>query len=131
MGFFSKLLGETASAPISAIGDIIDDIHTSKEEKLEAEQILYKIESKLQNAQAEITKSESQHRTIFVAGWRPGLAWLCVFILFFNYVVVPVMGVFEIKIEGIANPEHIENIVLALAGIASLRTIEKARGLTR
>ena len=43
MGFFSKLLGETASAPISAIGDIIDDIHTSKEEKLEAEQILYKI----------------------------------------------------------------------------------------
>ena len=131
MGFFKKLIGEAAAAPVKEIGKIIDNVHTSREEELNAEQKLTETVTALQRLQAQITISESKHRSVFVAGWRPGLAWLCVFILFFNYVVVPVMGVFEIKIEGIADPEHIENIVLALAGIASLRTIEKARGLTR
>jgi len=131
MGFFKKLIGEAAAAPVKEIGKIIDNVHTSREEELNAEQKLTETVTALQKLQAQITISESKHRSVFVAGWRPGLAWLCVFILFFNYVVVPVMGVFEIKIEGIADPEHIENIVLALAGIASLRTIEKARGLTR
>jgi hypothetical protein len=129
MGFFSKLLGETASAPISAIGDIIDDIHTSKEEKLEAEQILYKIESKLQNAQAEITKSESQHRTVFVAGWRPFIGWICGTGIAINFVVAPLLSPFY-AIQT-TDPDSLFTLALAMMGVAGLRTVEKARGLTR
>lgn len=129
MGFLSKLLGETAAAPISAIGDIIDDIHTSKEEKLEAEQILYKIEAKLQSAQAEITKSESQHRTVFVAGWRPFIGWICGTGIAINFVVAPLMSPFYMIQT--TDPDSLFTLALAMMGVAGLRTVEKARGLTK
>ena len=37
---------------------------------------------KLIELQGEINKIEAQHRTIFVAGWRPFIGWVCVHIVF-------------------------------------------------
>jgi hypothetical protein len=131
MSFWSKLLGGAAASPIEAIGKIVDDIHTSTEEKLEAEQTLYKVQARLQGLQAEITKQEASHRSVFVAGWRPGLMWLCIAILGFNYIVAPVAMSFGHEVPQISDPAHIFNLIMAAMGVAGLRTVEKARGLTR
>ena len=42
---------------------------------------------KLIELQAEINKIEAQHRTIFVAGWRPFIGWVCGFALAYNFVI--------------------------------------------
>jgi hypothetical protein len=131
MSFFSKLIGDGAARPVEAIGKIIDDLHTSKEEQLEAEQVLVNVQAKLQGLQAEITKQEASHRSVFVAGWRPGLMWLCIAILGFNYLVAPVALSFGHIVPQIADPDHIFNLVIAAMGMASLRTIEKRNGITR
>jgi hypothetical protein len=129
MGFFSKLLGDTAAAPIEAIGNIIDDIHTSTEEKLEAEQTLYKVQAKLQGLQAEITKQEATHRTVFVAGWRPMIGWVCGTGIAINFILAPLVSPWWIIHT--ANPDALFTLSLAMMGVAGLRTVEKAKGLTR
>ena len=131
MGWLSKLLGESAAAPIKAIGDIVDDIHTSDEEESAASLKLVEIKAKLQGLQAEITKQEATHRSLFIAGWRPGLAWLCIMIMFFNYIFVPIATALGYPIKGIDDPEHIENILLGFTGLVAYRTVEKVKGLTR
>lgn len=129
MGFFDKLLGGAAAAPIKAIGDIVDDIHTSKEEKADAEIKLTEVVGRLQALQADITKSESQHRSLFVAGWRPSVGWLCSAGLAVNFVIAPVLSPWLTLTT--PDPETMISLVLALCGIGGLRTIEKSRALTK
>ncbi len=42
---------------------------------------------KLIELQAEINKIEAQHRTIFVAGWRPFIGWVCGVALAYNFIL--------------------------------------------
>jgi len=129
MGFFDKLLGSAAAAPIKAIGDIVDDIHTSKEESLDAEIKLKEVASKLQSLQADITKTEASHRSVFVSGWRPLCGWVCGLGLGFNTLIAPMLSPFVVVQT--SDSEQLIALVLDLFGIGCLRTVEKARGLTR
>lgn len=129
MSFFSKLFGDTAAAPIDAIGKIVDDIHTSGEEKRDAEIKLTEVSNSLIRLQAEITKREAAHRSIFVAGWRPAIGWVCAIGLLTNFIVSPLLSPwYEIAV---ADSATMMSLVLALTGVAGLRTVEKAKGLTR
>jgi hypothetical protein len=129
MSFFSKLIGDGAARPVEAIGKIIDDLHTSKEEQLEAEQVLVNVQAKLQGLQAEITKQEASHRSVFIAGWRPSLGWVCSLGFAVNFIVAPAVSPwYEINT---ADADTMLSLALAMMGIAGLRTVEKARGLTR
>jgi len=138
MGFIEKLIGAPIASPIKEIGKIVDNLHTSGEEKLNGEERIIDAEARLLDAsnsliklQADITKTEASHRSLFIAGWRPALAWLCVLILFFNYLVIPILGAFGIEIQPISDPEHTENLILALCGIGAYRSYEKKHGLAR
>lgn len=130
-GFFGKLLGKTAEAPISAIGQIVDNIHTSDLEELEAKTKLEEVRNSLVRLQAEITLQEASHRSIFVAGWRPGLMWMCIAILGFNYIGAPILIMLDQPVPQIQDQEHVFNLIIAAMGLAGLRTMEKAKGLTR
>lgn len=129
MSFLKKLIGEAAAAPVKEIGKIIDNVHTSREEELSAEQKLTETVTSLQRLQAQITKSESQHRSIFVAGWRPACGWVCVTGLFFNFIIAPLLSPW-VTIET-SETGQLLALVLGLCGVAGYRTIEKSLGLTR
>ena len=127
MGILDKILGSAAAAPIKAIGEIVDDIHTSDEEQLSAELKLQKVSTSLIRLQAEITKQEAAHRSIFVAGWRPFVGWSCGLVFITTYLIDPVFGIAVKQLD----PAHVENVLYAMMGVAALRTVEKAKGLTR
>ena len=129
MGFLDKLLGGAASAPIKAIGDIVDDIHTSKEEKLNAETKLAEVASKLQSLQAEITRQEASHRSVFVAGWRPSIGWVCGIGLGINFIISPILSPWVTLTT--VDPDALLTLALSMMGVAGLRTVEKSRGLSR
>jgi hypothetical protein len=44
----------------------------------------------LQKGQIEINKAEAQHKSIFVAGWRPFIGWTCGIALCWHFVLAPV-----------------------------------------
>jgi hypothetical protein len=71
---------------VKSVGDVIDDLHTSDEERAAAELEVRKLDQQLLTGQQEINKEEAKHASWVVAGWRPALGWVCVQALWFIYV---------------------------------------------
>ena len=87
-------------------------------------------------AQAEITKTESTHRSLFVAGWRPMCGWACSLAVVWLFFGAPVMAAFtaafglDIPVPQV--PEHLMfELMFALLGLAGLRSFDKLKGLSR
>lgn len=131
MGFLSKLIGGGATAPIEAIGNVIGKVYEGKNEKLSHEEVMTSLAQNPQLWQAEIQKMEAQHRSVFVAGWRPFIGWVCGTGLGFVFVANPVIQ----WITGQAGPsmptEAMMTLVVSLLGLAGYRTVEKVSGAAK
>src|SRR5690606_20274242 len=79
MGILSKLLVSPAVDVVSAIGNVFDKLFTTDAERAQAEAVLLKLRQEPAILQAEINKIEAAHRSLFVAGWRPFIGWVCGF----------------------------------------------------
>ena len=130
MGFLSFLGvgGETVAAPINAVGNVLDALFTSDEEELTLENVKLRLLQQPGLAQVELNKVEAAHRSIFVAGWRPAIGWVCALGLLNTFLLNPWIQ----WIAGKAGPELPQDImlelVLALLGLGALRTVEKMNG---
>jgi hypothetical protein len=86
--------------------------------------------------QTEINKIEAGHRTVFVAGWRPFIGWICGSRLAFHFIIFPLMEwISKFSSSPIIAP-HIETgalitLVTALLGLGTTRTYEKKHNLTK
>jgi hypothetical protein len=87
--------------------------------------------------QMAVNKAEAEHRSLFVAGWRPALGWAGALTLgwayFGQYVaswLLVVAGRSDIALPVIPTDDMLE-LVLALLGIGGMRTFEKIRGVAR
>jgi hypothetical protein len=128
----------TATAtPITAIGNVLDNLFTSKEEKLTKEEAIKRLSQKPQMAQTEINKIEAQHRSLFVAGWRPFIGWVCgfnlLYLVFLKDFISSLLIFFKIDF---VMPQAIgvdlsSELVFALLGLGGLRTFEKLTGKTK
>lgn len=133
MGILTKILGGGLASPIEAVGKIIDDLHTSDEEKLTKEEILTRLAQKPHLVQAEINKVEAQHRSIFVAGWRPFIGWVCGAALAWKYLFYDVAAWIAIMADATPPPQlegaaTLTTLVMSLLGLGALRTVEKLGG---
>jgi len=87
--------------------------------------------------QLEINKMEAQHRSVFIAGWRPFLGWGLSFAMIWHFVLVP-MITFGFAYAGVVPPdlpafdmESLMTVLLGMLGLGGLRTFEKSKGLTK
>lgn len=85
---------------IKPVAELIDSLHTSKEEKLQAQAALLTVqssitekvldyESKLNDIRGKIILAEAQGQSSIQRNWRPLLALSFGFIVVWNYVVQP------------------------------------------
>ena len=87
-------------------------------------------------AQTEINAAEAQHKSIFVAGWRPCIGWVCGVGIAWSMVVQPVAQWAMIAWgDGTELPtidtSYLMELVTAMLGMSGLRTFEKMRGVAR
>ena len=133
MGWFSKLTGGSGIVePVVAIGNVIDQLFTSDEERAAGELLKQKLAQAPMLAQTEINKVQAGHRSTFVAGARPFLMWVCGFGLLFAFVLNPIIewiapdrGSPELPLEAMLE------LTLAMLGLATLRTVEKVKGVSK
>jgi hypothetical protein len=90
MSFFNWFTGKTAE-PIEALGNAVDKVFTSDEERMQAQAVLNKLALQPSILQAELNKIEAQHRSVFVAGWRPAVGWICALGLGFAFLGNPLL----------------------------------------
>ena len=130
MSFWTKLFGSAVTEPIDALGSAVDKIFTNDEERMQAQAVLDKIAQKPAILQAEINKIEAQHRSLFVAGWRPAIGWVCAIGLAFPFIINPL-----IEWAGGTGPkipmDQLMELVVALLGLGTLRTFEKLADRTK
>ena len=88
-------------------------------------------------AKVEVNKAEAQHRSIFVAGWRPFVGWVCGVALAYHFVLNPIIlfsvGVFRVEIPELPSfdMETLTTVLLGMLGLGGLRSFEKFKGLTK
>jgi len=131
MGLLSKIFGGNAEAAVhgvTAVGNVLDNLFTSKDEKLTHEEVRIRLAQQPDMAQIELNKAEAGHRNVFVAGWRPFIGWVCGVGLVNMFLINPWIQWFT----GTAGPnlpkDIIMELVFALLGLGTLRTIEKIQG---
>jgi len=133
MGWLTGLLGGGSVAePITAVGNIIDQMFTSDDEREQAKLLKQKLAMQPALVQAEISKVQAQHRSTFVAGARPFLMWVCGLGFLFAFVVNPILQWLAPDLGSPELPlEAMMELTLAMLGLAGLRTAEKIRGVAK
>ena len=143
MGFLSSLVGGGVGKLAEGVAGAINQFVETDEEKKAAELLLMKAQQMPDKWQAEINKIEAGHRSIFVAGWRPALGWVCVIALGYAFVLRPFLIVILnvlLNLEALSpdigieippiNVKEILSLIFGMLGLGGLRSYEKKHGLT-
>lgn len=136
MGLLSRIFGGPAIDAVSAVGNVVDQLFTSDEERAQAVFLMEKLRQKPGLLQAEINRVEASHRSLFVAGWRPFIGWVCgmgflwAFLLHPLFEWIVVLRGLDIMVPAIVTDNMME-LVLALLGLGTLRSIEKIQGRSK
>ena len=126
---------------IPSVTGILDKVVEDKDQKAKlAHEIATLAEKQAHDAamaQVEVNKAEAQHRSIFVAGWRPFIGWVCGIALAYHFVLAPLI-VFGVAWSGVEIPEiptfdmdSLMTVLLGMLGLGGMRSFEKSKGLTK
>jgi hypothetical protein len=127
---------------IKTVGNVIDDLHFSGEEKEKLKLQMKEIDAKLREKQMSINLADAQSTAGGLSGfmqraWRPLIGMSCALALLFEYVIKPFLLFFlaTFHIETLPLPEldmgMLMPLVMSLLGMGALRTYEKQKGLTK
>jgi|TARA_A100001037_G_C15060633_1_gene594612 hypothetical protein len=124
-----KILGEL----IGPVSGLLDKFIEDKDQKAAlAHEIATMSERHANEAlqgQLEINKIEAAHKSLFVAGWRPFIGWICGLGLAYNVIISQVLSIW------FAVPEVDSNLLMpvmtGLLGLGAMRSYEKTKGVSR
>jgi|TARA_R100000742_G_C4244602_1_gene63729 hypothetical protein len=126
---------------LPVIGDVVgrflpEDKEAAAKAKREIEAELTKHLAQIDLAQLDINKAEGQHRSMFVAGWRPFVGWTCGVALAYTYVLQPIL-VFILAQAGYLvqlpamDLSVMMPVLLGMLGLGGLRSFEKFKGVSK
>jgi len=137
---FSKILNLISGDLIDVVASIFKDY---QEKKITKEELKFRLktfeaenEQALKLAQIELNKEEAKHSSMFVAGWRPMLGWVCGMGFAMNFLIAPV-GTFFANLAGYpiefpqADVSTMMPVLLGMLGLGTMRTYEKSQGVSR
>ena len=135
----SKLLGGSL---VETVGKVIDSVHVSDEERGKIKIRLQELENEINSKQMEINLADAQSTATDISGilqrsWRPLIGFSAALAIFWEFVlknfIVFFLAVFEIETLPLPsmNMEQLMPLVMALLGMAGLRTFEKSKKITK
>jgi len=121
---------------VGVAGKVLDKFIEDKDLKTKLNAELEKEVIQLSKAQTEANIEQAKHPSLFVAGARPAIMWICAFGLAWQFVLSPLLSwtalmfdptfvLPEIQTEGLIS------LVLALLGLGGMRSLEKTKGVAR
>lgn len=127
--------------PLFEVGSkLLDRLFPDPAEKAKAELEFIKMTQEADTkeiiSQLQVNAKEAEHRSLFVAGWRPGVGWTCAAAFAFNFVIGPALsaGLSAFGIPFMMVPldmNQILPVLMGMLGIGTLRTYEKVKGVTK
>ena len=135
----NKLLG---GGLVDSVGKIVDELHTSEEEKAQAKIKLKELDNQLNKAQTDINLADANSPATGLGGllqriWRPLIGFSCALAIFWEFVlkqfIVFFLAVFKIETMPLPSLDMgvLMPLVMSLLGMATLRTYEKQKGISK
>jgi hypothetical protein len=86
------------------------------------------------SAQIDVDRTEAASSSVFVSGWRPFIGWICGAGLGYQFLMQPLLTFAVRMFHGTWEAPHLEtesliNLLLGMLGLASMRTVEKIKGV--
>lgn len=138
-GLFDVGIGELVKGLLPVVNRVIDlipDPAAKQKAQLEMQNTLLEIATQESTNQAEINKVEAASTSIFVAGWRPAIGWVCATSFAWIYLGYP-MATWFCTLLGVSTvlPVPASNSLLeltyAMLGLGALRSFDKWKGNTK
>ena len=125
MSILSSLIGPATS--------LLDKVIEDKDEKnriaFELSTLAERHAAELAKGQMEINKVEAAHKSLFVAGWRPSIGWVCALGLLYNTILSNILGIW-VEVPEI-DTTLLVPVMMGMLGIGAMRTVEKVKGVSR
>ena len=116
------------SALIGPVSAILDKVIPDKDLREKLSHEIATMADKQMSAQIEVNKVEAAPKSLFVAGWRPAIGWICATGLSFPFFINPVLQWLTDKAGPELPLDVLMELVLAMLGLGALRTVEKMGG---
>tara|TARA_B100000035_G_C21002324_1_gene555574 strand:+ start:1034 stop:1429 length:396 start_codon:yes stop_codon:yes gene_type:complete len=126
------MIGQIIGAAAPILDKFIEDKDAKNKIKAELEQSIIG----LQAAQAAANVEQAKHSSIFVAGARPAIMWVCCLGLLTNFFIMPLaewatsIWAPDTPLPSL-NSEELMSLTLALLGLGGMRSFEKSKGVAR
>ena len=125
-----------AESVIGVAGKVLDKFVEDKDLKTKLNAELKSQLSSLDLAQAQANIEQAKHPSIFIAGARPAIMWICAFGLGWQFVFQPVctwtMAIWTPELAMPVIPtEGLMTLTLSLLGLGGMRSFEKSKGIQR
>lgn len=83
----------------------------------------------LAKGQLAVNAIEAAHKSLFVAGWRPFVGWICGVGLLYNVIISQILSIwFEVPT---VDPSLLTPVLMGMLGMGAMRSYEKAKGVQR
>lgn len=107
------------------------------QQKLEAQQAFMQGLSAWDSQQAAINQQEASSNSLFVAGWRPFIGWVCGAAFTYKFILQPCMvfvliachSDFNVKLLPALDWTELSTVLLGMLGMGGLRSWEKVQGV--
>lgn len=93
------------------------------------------IDADLAKGQLQVNAVEAASASVFVAGWRPAVGWVCVIGLLYTFLLRPLLswasGIADIPVPPQLDMGDLFTLLAGMLGLGSMRTFEKLNGVAK
>ncbi len=87
----------------------------------------------LLQGQLAVNAEEAKSTSLFVAGWRPSVGWICALAFAWQFVILPITLVVAVAIGHplvlpVFDTASMSTVLMGMLGLGGFRTVEKMRG---
>jgi len=83
----------------------------------------------LMKGQLGVNKTEAAHKSLFVAGWRPSIGWVCSLGLLYNTIIANILGIWVDLPE--IDTTLLVPVMMGMLGLGAMRSYEKVNSVAR
>ncbi len=132
-----SIITDAIGGILKPISDVIDHVTVSGEDKYKLQTAMLQAQIAAQEAtttaQSDVDKVEAANNSVFVAGWRPAVGWVCASALAFQYLIRPLTQAVYAMLHQTAPAlpgidDNLWQLMFGLLGMGALRSFDKAKG---
>jgi hypothetical protein len=93
-------------------------------------------ETELAKGQLAINAEEAKSASLFVAGWRPFIGWVCGVAFAYHFILQPLISYImatrgQVVVLPAFDMDALNTVLLGMLGIGGMRSFEKYKGVTK